>query len=189
MESFFNESLGELLAGMSWNGFEHNVLYQNEGEGTFINVAWLMDVAHEYDSRSVLAEDFDADGRPDLMVGQLKWTKDNRELPNYVNIMNNQMPHTNNWVGVRLHEYGLGRSPIGATVRILYDGREAVLHVVTGDSYRAQHSGQKHFGIGTAKTVDAIEVRWPNGQVSRVKKPAINQYHTITPSKGEAATP
>ena len=81
MESFFNESLGELLAGMSWNGFEHIVLYQNEGEGTFVNMAWLMDVAHEYDSRSVLAEDFDADGRLDLAVGQLKWTKDNEELP------------------------------------------------------------------------------------------------------------
>jgi len=189
VESFFNESLGELLAGMSWNGFEHNVLYQNEGEGTFVNVAWLMDVAHEYDSRSVLAEDFDADGRLDLAVGQLKWTKDNEELPNYVNIMNNQMPHTNNWVGVRLHEYGLGRSPIGATVRILYDGPDAVRHVVTGDSYRAQHSGQKHFGIGTAKTVDAIEVRWPNGQMSRVKKPAINQYHTISPPKEKAEAP
>ncbi|MDP7010845.1 MAG: FG-GAP-like repeat-containing protein [Verrucomicrobiota bacterium] len=185
MDSFFNESLGT-LAKMSWNGFEHNVLYQNEGDGAFVNVAWLLDVAHEYDSRTVLAEDLDADGRPDLMVGQVSWTTDNQELPNYVNIIRNQMPHSNNWVGVRLHEHGPGKSPVGATVRVTYNGRSAVRHVVTGDSWRAQHSGQKHFGLGTAKVVDAIEVRWPNGLVSRLEKPAINQYHTIALPKTTA---
>ncbi|MEC8928802.1 MAG: FG-GAP-like repeat-containing protein [Verrucomicrobiota bacterium] len=185
MDSYFNESLAT-LAKMSWNGFEHNVLYQNEGDGAFVNVAWLLNVAHEYDSRSVLAEDLDADGRPDLMVGQVSWTADNQDLPNYVNIVRNQMSHTNNWVGVRLHEHGPGRSPIGAEVRVLYNGRRAVRHVVTGDSYRAQHSGQKHFGIGAAKSVDAIEVRWPNAQVSRLEKPAINQYHTLSPPRADA---
>jgi len=116
-------------------------------------------------------------------VGQVSWTTDNQELPNYVNIIRNQMPHSNNWVGVRLHEHGPGKSPVGATVRVTYNGRSAVRHVVTGDSWRAQHSGQKHFGLGTAKVVDAMEVRWPNGLVSRLEKPAINQYHTIAPPK------
>ena len=182
--SFFNESLGT-LAKMSWNGFEHNVLYQNEGEGMFVNVAWLLGVAHEYDSRTVLAEDLDADGRPDLMVGQVNWTKNMDELPNYVNIIRNQMPRGNNWVGVRLHEHGRGKSPVGAVIKVQYGGRSATRHVVTGDSWRAQHSGQKHFGLGQAKKVEAIEVRWPNGEMSRLDKPAINQYHTIASSKGE----
>ncbi len=182
--SFFNESLGT-LAKMSWNGFEHNVLYQNEGEGVFVNVAWLLGVAHEYDSRTVLAEDLDADGRPDLMVGQVNWTKDMQELPNFVNIIRNQMPRGNNWVGVRLHEHGPGKSPAGAVIKVLYDGNSAMRHVVTGDSWRAQHSGQKHFGLGRAKGVEAIEVRWPNGKVSRLNKPAINRYHTVAPPKGE----
>ena len=188
MNSFFNESLGT-LAKMSWNGFEHNVLYQNEGDGKFVNVAWLLDVAHEYDSRTALAEDLDADGRPDLLVGQVTWTADGRELPNYVNIIRNQMPAENNWVGVRLHEHGPGRSPIGATVRVLYDGKSAMRHVVTGDSWRAQHSGQKHFGLGATKLIEAIEVRWPNGKVSRLKMPAINKYHTIAPPNEKSTNP
>ncbi len=132
-----------------------------------------------------MAEDLDADGRPDLMVGQVNWTKDMQELPNFVNIIRNQMPRGNNWVGVRLHEHGPGKSPAGAVIKVLYDGNSAMRHVVTGDSWRAQHSGQKHFGLGRAKGVEAIEVRWPNGKVSRLNKPAINRYHTVAPPKGE----
>ena len=122
-----------------------------------------------------------ADGRPDLLVGQVNWTADGQELPHYVNIIRNQMPAKNNWVGVRLHEHGPGQSPIGATVKVLYDGQSAVRHVVTGDSWRAQHSGQKHFGLGATKLIEAIEVRWPNGKTSRLTQPAINQYHEVKP--------
>jgi len=177
----------ECLDTISWNGFEHNVLLMNDGTGMFSSVGWLMDVAHEYDSRAVLSEDLDADGWMDLIIVRMNWIGDRQKTLDYVNIIRNQMPRIKNWVGVRLHEHGPGKSPMGATVQVTYNGRSAVRHVVTGDSWRAQHSGQKHFGLGTAKMVDAIEVHWPNGQVSRLKQPAINQYHTIAPPK--AATP
>jgi hypothetical protein len=33
--------------------------------------------------------------------------------------------------------------------------------------------------LGEAKQVEAIEVRWPNGQVTRLDKPAVDQYHAV----------
>jgi len=60
-------------------------------------------------------------------------------------------------------------------------GRRQILPVVTGDSLRAQHANQKHFGLGTVDKVEAIEVRWPNGKISRLENPAVNQYHEVKP--------
>src|SRR5688500_9462267 len=51
------------LGEMSWNGFEHNVLLMNEGGAGFLNVAHLMDVAFEFDSRNVVGDDLDRDGK------------------------------------------------------------------------------------------------------------------------------
>ena len=51
----FPNQLGILMLtlGCSWNGFEHNVFYLNlPGEG-LVNVAFLLDVSHEFDSRVV----------------------------------------------------------------------------------------------------------------------------------------
>ena len=53
--------------------------------------------------------------------------------------------------------------------------------VVSGDSYRAQHPTQKHFGLGMAKAVVALVARWPDGTVTRLDHPAINQYHELRP--------
>jgi hypothetical protein len=80
----------------------------------------------------------------------------------------------------------MGRSPVGARVTVRFDGREHRRPIVTGDSYRSQHSNQLHFGLGAAERVDAIEVRWPNGQVSLLEKPAVDQYHTLSPKKADA---
>ena len=184
LKTFFDE-LGGALNKISWNGFEHNVLYQNEEEGVFVNAAWLLGMAHEYDSRSVVSDDLDRDGRPDLIVTERGWDERTGAIPNFVHLYRNVLESQNHWIGVSLHEHGPGRSPIGAVVRVFYNGRRAVRHVVTGDSFQAQHSGQKHFGIGAAKSVDAIEVRWPNAQVSRLEKPAINQYHTLSPPRAD----
>ncbi|MSU41539.1 MAG: hypothetical protein EXS28_07490 [Pedosphaera sp.] len=187
--SLFNETL-KTLETISWNGFEHNVLFMNELKGSaqsYVNVAWVMGVAFEFDARSVVSEDWDADGRPDLLVGRFGWTENVGDQFNYLHLLRNQWEGTHNWIGVRLHENGPGLSPVGAKVAVLYGDKRSRAQFVTGDSWRCQQSNQKHFGLGAATAVDAIEVRWPNGKVSRMEKPAINQYHTILPPVSSTA--
>lgn len=48
--------------------------------------------------------------------------------------------------------------------------------IVTGDSSHPQHPLQKHDGLGGISHVDYIEVRWVDGSVSRIDKPAVNTY-------------
>ncbi len=74
LSNVFKGTLNELKHN-SWNGFEHNVFYLNlPGEG-FVNVAFLLGVSHEFDSRGVVGADFDADGRPDLLVTEVRRLK------------------------------------------------------------------------------------------------------------------
>ena len=63
--------------------------------------------------------------------------------------------------------------------------RATVRKFVTGDAYLAQHAMTKHFGLGSQTSVDAIEVQWPNGTMTRLEHPEINTYHTVGPGGGE----
>ena len=178
--AFFNKSQG-ILQDISWNGFEHNNLLMNEGNKGFRNVAFLMNLSQEYDSRAVVSDDIDADGRMDLLVVESGWDRASGNVVESIHLNKNQWMGDHHWVGVRLYEHGEGFSPVGAKVAVSFAGRKQVAHIVTGDSFHSQHANTQHFGLGSAREVDHIEVHWPNGKTSRIEKPAIDRYHVIKP--------
>ncbi len=45
----------------------------------------------------------------------------------------------------------------------------------------AQHPNWLHFGLGKQLAVTAIAVHWPNGNVSRLPNPSIDEYHVVVP--------
>ena len=87
----------------------------------------------------------------------------------------------NHWLGVRLPLSDPRHLPHGAEVWVHAGGRKQMLPVVTGDSYKAQHPVARHFGLGKVNQVDSVEVRWPNGQTTRVEKPKADQYILVKP--------
>lgn len=54
--------------GWSYGGYEKNRFFLNLGGTNFVECAYLLGVALESDSRNVIAEDLDGDGRLDLIV-------------------------------------------------------------------------------------------------------------------------
>src|SRR5207247_10323288 len=54
--------------GWSFGGYEKNRLYLNQRGGSFLEIGHLMGVALETDSRDVVADDLDGDGRVDLLL-------------------------------------------------------------------------------------------------------------------------
>ena len=180
LKLFFMEDHRQMKT-VSWNGFEHNVLYMNEGPDGFSNVAWLLGMAHEYDSRSVVSNDLDADGRTDLLVVEQQWLPDSREVfRQFVHVLRNEWSGENRWIGAHLKGNGKGFSPIGSVVTLRTSKGTQVMPVVTGDSYSAQHAPTVHFGLGAAEP-ESLEVRWSNGLKSRVDAPAAGKYHRIQP--------
>ena len=165
--------------GISWNGYEHNALLMNLDGNEFINIGFLMDVSFEFDSRAAVSADFDGDGRVDIAVEH----KDVRNSRADIHIVRNQWSPANHWVGVHLRRNGASVSPLGAEVRVvLPDGRILLQHNVTGHSVWAQHANTVHFGLGELDAVRRVEVRWPNGKISKLDNPTLNQYHALSPT-------
>ena len=54
MAGVFKECQSDLGVTESWNGFEHNVLYLNEGKGNYLSISHLMGLSIEADCRSVV---------------------------------------------------------------------------------------------------------------------------------------
>lgn len=107
--------------------------------------------------RSLTWVDLDRDGGVDLLLGNVAG-------PGMY--FHNVAARRGHWLQLRLVDPGHGgRDEIGAEVVIVAGGRRrwAVLQPAT--SYLASHEPIVHFGLGTLATVDAIEVRWPEGTV------------------------
>jgi enediyne biosynthesis protein E4 len=178
LRKLFAHSRQELHQGqISWNGFEHNVLWMNRAGRDFINVAFLLGVGFEVDGRAVASDDLDNDGRPDLLT--VRYASNGLSQVEYkFTALRNELDTDHHWVGVRLCEAITGRSPLGAVVRVTTaSGQQLIRPVVSGDSFSTQHAPTVHFGLGAESELKEIHVRWPDGSQWSAASPAVDQYH------------
>jgi hypothetical protein len=171
---------------MSWNGYEHNCLLMNEAGGGFLNISFLMGTAFEFDSRNVISDDLDGDGRIDLVVIE---TTFGSRYPFEIHVLENRLATDHHWIGVRLGEEKNGHSAMGATVVLRSPDGVQVSKILSGDSFISQHALTAHFGLGAQTKVDSIEVTWSDGVRRKLVNPAIDQYHRITKAQDRAPPP
>ncbi len=55
---------------------------------------------------------------------------------------------------------------------------------MSGGSYISSNDQRPHFGIGSATSVDEVEVHWQGGKVEKVKLPGVDKIYTIEEGKG-----
>jgi hypothetical protein len=175
--AYFNNKISRTRGrGRSYGGYDKNRLFLNQQGTSFTEVGHLMGLALEQDSRNVVADDLDGDGRVDVLVTTFEvWP----QMKQTLRVYQNTLPDCGNWIGFRFREGEPGRSPVGTQLTLRYSGRTAVRHLLVGDSYRSQHANTLHFGIGKAERIDAAEIRWPDGKVLELKGPGLNQYHLV----------
>ena len=183
LSKLFSQSLRDLHRGdISWNGFEHNVLLANQAGHGFLNAAFLLGVGFESDGRSVVSDDLNADGRPDLLITEYR--SDRRGDAEYeLHVLLNELVTDRHWIGVRLSEKAGHPSPIGARITVYHGDRRQVARIITGDSFSAQHAPAAHFGLGDDQQVTAIEIQWLDGSTRRLENPAIDQWHAVTTAR------
>jgi enediyne biosynthesis protein E4 len=133
--------------------------------------------------RSLAVADFDNDGDLDLLF------TNNGDAPN---LLRNGAGPDNNALLVRLVGTRSNRSAVGARLVLTSgpstgSGQRAVTQVrevKAGSSYLGQSDLRQHFGLGRARQVDRLEVRWPSGHVETLTNLAPNQIVTVTEEKG-----
>jgi hypothetical protein len=91
---------------------------------------------------------------------------------------------TNHRVLFRLVGTKSNRAGIGARVTIHAEGMTQFDEVRGGGSYLSQNDLRLHFGLGSAKKIDLVEVRWPTGKTESFKDVAADKIYAITEEQG-----
>jgi hypothetical protein len=155
---------------------QRNLLLRNEG-GRFRDVSRQAGsgFAIENISRTLSAADIDNDGDLDLLVTNNAAVAD---------VLRNGGTSGANSLLVRLAGTRSNRDAIGARLQLTAGGKTQTREVKAGGSYLGQHDLRVHFGLAEAKTIERLEIRWPNGQSETVQKIGVNQIVTVTEGKG-----
>jgi hypothetical protein len=156
---------------------QRRVLLRNEG-GRFRDVAASSGAgfATERVGRALAGADIDNDGDVDLLAVNNNGPAD---------LLRNGGAAGTNAVIVRLVGTASNRSAVGARLRATVGTATQVREVKAGSSYLAQNDLRVHVGLGAAKQIDRLEIRWPNGRAPEViTGVAAGQIVTITEGKG-----
>ena len=57
-----------------------------------------------------------------------------------------------------------------------------------GGSYLSQNDLRLHFGLGTARKMESVEIRWPSGKVETLENVAADAIYTIVEGAGIRTT-
>jgi hypothetical protein len=123
--------------------------------------------------------DFWNDGRVSAVVNNMSATP---------MLLVNLAANTNRWLGVALRGTRSNRDAIGARVTLRIGLIRMVQEVRSGSSYLSSSDLRLHFGIGVQSHVDAIEVRWPNGETEEFSGGDVDRFVTLTEGTGQTVT-
>ena len=103
-------------------------------------------------------------------------------------LLRNVIKNANQWIELKL--IGGAKSPrdsMGAKVFVTAGGVRQSADVFSGGSYGSSSDPRVHFGLGTAKKIEVIEIDWPSGLKQKINAPALNGILTV--EEGRSFTP
>lgn len=146
-------------------GFQRNRLFRNNGDGSFTEVGYLEGVDSLADGYVIAKSDINNDGRVDLILRNGDpGTKEVSFEP--VQIFKNN--GSSNSLRIKLVGKESNKDAIGSEVSIKTK-KTAQIQQLIGNNGTAQSELVIHFGLGDAKKVDEVRIRWPKGRTTVLK--------------------
>ena len=144
----------------TWSGYERNVFYVNNRDGTFSDVSGVVGLDFLEDGRAFALADFDHDGRLEVFLK-------NRDGPQ-VRLLKNVMKDLGPSIAFRLRGSKSNRDAIGAAVTVETEVGRQTRTLQAGSGFLSQHSKEIFFGLGEAKGEVRASIRWPGGLVQEL---------------------
>ena len=159
---------------------ERNQLYQNQGNGRFLELTEELggSLLTRKSSRGAAFSDYDNDGDVDILVINL----DDRP-----SLLRNEDGNRNHWITLRLVGRKSNRDAAGARITAEVGDRRQTTEVRCGGSYLSHNDSRVHFGLGQETHVKRLEIRWPSGVVENFRDIQGDQFLQVT--EGQGVTP
>ncbi len=144
------------MCGSLGQGANFDVLFRNDGPDGFEDISAALNGLFAV-SRYAAQVDFNNDGRQDVIVCNTQ------SFEYSLSVYENLTENANHWIKLKLAGDGsaVNRDAVGALVRLHAGGTVQMRHLASGTSTSATEDARLAFGLGSATSVDRIEVRWP----------------------------
>ena len=155
-----------------------DLLVANDGTGRFQDVSrWAgAYFQHAWIGRGSVVGDLDDDGDLDLVISNLA----DRAI-----VLRNDTPG-GHWLTLELIDSRGRRQPDAVSVWVTAAGRRQ--HGVThpGTTYLSQSDRRLHFGLGDARKIEQLVIRWPDGTEHTLSDVAVDQILKLRQESGGA---
>lgn len=166
--------------GSFWDSYvERSQLFANDGAGRMLDISDANPAfcGQAHVARGLVTGDLFNDGSMDLLVTVVG---DSARL--LKNVVARQNKH---WLEVRavLPRAG-GRDAYGARVAVTAEGKRHTRWVTPAGSYLSSADPRCHFGLGTTRRVDTVEILWPDGNLESFVPPEVDRLVVLAQGEG-----
>ncbi|MEO7108893.1 MAG: CRTAC1 family protein [Polyangiaceae bacterium] len=182
---FDNDGLLDLIIENSAYLTSHAWLYHQKPDHTFENVTVLSGAKSQMvNSNGLSVADYDRDGDLDILMGSVNSSYE--QAPGgveQVHLFENEIGNQNAFVNITLKGKTANSLGIGARVKVTAGCLTQMREISGGKgTFGAADPPYAHFGLGTMKRIDTIEIRWPTNppKLQVLHDVDVNQFLTIT---------
>ena len=144
----------------TWSGYERNVFYANNRDGTFSDVSAVVGLDFIEDGRAFALSDFNRDGRLEVFVK-------NRNAPQ-LRLVRNVVENLPPSISFHLQGTKSNRDAIGAAITVQTERASQTRMLQAGSGFLSQHGKDVFFGLGDVQGPVKVSIRWPSGLVQEL---------------------
>jgi hypothetical protein len=166
-----------LGAGLTQKFYQPQSFYLNQKDGTFKDLSRSAGPGLEVEksSRGVAFGDYDNDGDIDMLIANLN------DPPS---LIRNDLSGAHHWVMFKTVGRTCNREGIGTRISVTSGGLTQTWEIKRAKALYSASDPRAHFGFGNAKTIERVEVRWPDGKKQRFENVSADIHYVIDQEKG-----